>query len=222
MIPILTSSLIQTYRFLRRELVPLDVPHLWQIESGYLRSFTWDEEGLMITLGFWQAGDLISPVCSGVNPYQIECLTSADLIPVELTVQSGDSQQTLHYLRDQIQQAQELLQIVHSRRVEVRLVKLLNWLAQRFGQPVTQGWLIHPRLTHQDLADVIGATRVTVTRMLSQFEQQGVIHWSRQRQIVLHSSDLHTGAELSGAEPSRAASPSSPGKAANLAEWVRQ
>lgn len=70
MISTLTPHLFQRYKFLRRELIPLEVSHLWKIESGYLRSFTWDEEGLMITLGFWQAGDVISPSCSGINPYQ--------------------------------------------------------------------------------------------------------------------------------------------------------
>ncbi|WP_084782834.1 helix-turn-helix domain-containing protein [Leptolyngbya sp. O-77] len=28
------------------------------------------------------------------------------------------------------------------------------------------------RLTHQDIADALGTTRVTVTRLLSQFEQE--------------------------------------------------
>ncbi len=33
------------------------------------------------------------------------------------------------------------------------------------------------RLTHQDIADTLGTIRVTITRLLSQFEQQGRIRW---------------------------------------------
>lgn len=53
------------------------------------------------------------------------------------------------------------------------------WLAQKFGREVEQGQLIDLRLTHTDIAEVIGGTRVTVTRLLSQFEQDGIINRPR-------------------------------------------
>ena len=56
-----------------------------------------------------------------------------------------------------------------------RLTKLLVWLAQKFGTQVLQGVLINLRLTHQELADMIGSTRVTVTRLLNQLDKEKII-----------------------------------------------
>jgi CRP-like cAMP-binding protein len=45
--------------------------------------------------------------------------------------------------------------------------------------------LIQLRLTHQELAETIGTTRVTVTRLMQSLEQQGSLCYSRRQQIVL-------------------------------------
>ena len=55
-----------------------------------------------------------------------------------------------------------------------RLTQLLHWLAQRFGQPVPQGQLFDPLFTHQQLAEILGISRVTVTRALNRLEQDGL------------------------------------------------
>jgi CRP-like cAMP-binding protein len=62
----------------------------------------------------------------------------------------------------------------------------LTWLARKFGHPVEQGQSLDLQLTHQDMAETIGTTRVTITRLLAQFEQSGIIHRC-QRQIILLS-----------------------------------
>ena len=41
-------------------------------------------------------------------------------------------------------------------------------------------------LTHQDIAELIGLTRVTVTRLLNAFEKQGIIQRVQRQFIVLH------------------------------------
>ena len=51
------------------------------------------------------------------------------------------------------------------------------------------GRLIDLRLTHQDLAELLGTTRVTVTRSLIQLEQQGLIQRLSLQRIVLQSTD---------------------------------
>ncbi|PSR14679.1 hypothetical protein C8255_23850 [filamentous cyanobacterium CCP3] len=44
------------------------------------------------------------------------------------------------------------------------------WLLNRFGLQIDQGCLIDLKITYQDLADVSGLGRVTVTRLLRQFK----------------------------------------------------
>lgn len=78
------------------------------------------------------------------------------------------------------------MEILHCRSAESSLLRLFGWLAKRFGQEVEQGRLIDLRLTHQDLAELIGATRVTVTRLLNDLEKQGVIQRVQRQFVVLH------------------------------------
>jgi CRP-like cAMP-binding protein len=67
----------------------------------------------------------------------------------------------------------------------LRLEKFLDWLVFRFGTPAPQGYLVEIRLTHQDISEAIGSTRVSVTRVLNQFQQAGKIKWSSHRLLVL-------------------------------------
>jgi CRP-like cAMP-binding protein len=61
------------------------------------------------------------------------------------------------------------------RKVETMLMQLLAWLSKKFGSEVEKGRLIDMRLTHEDLAALINSTRVTITRVLGQLEQEGLI-----------------------------------------------
>jgi CRP-like cAMP-binding protein len=169
-------------RFARRSLLPLGENYLWQIESGVVRTLTWLEDGTTITLGLWGVGDVVSRVLSKAEPYQMECLT-----PVEATILPVDRwHQVNEALISHIQQFQEFLEILHCRSVDASLLRLLNWLAKKFGHAVERGQLINLRLTHQEIAEIIGTTRVTVTRVLNEFEHQGIIKRLPRKFIVLH------------------------------------
>lgn len=169
-------------RFARRSLLPLRRDSLWLIESGVVRTLTVLEEGTSAILGLWGPGDVVGRVLSRAEPYQIECLT-----PVEVTllpVRSWDK--ATEAMIRHIQRSGELIEIMHCRQADASLFQLLTWLAKRFGQEVEQGQLIDLRLTHQDIADLIGLTRVTVTRLINDFEKQGIIQRKQRQFIVLH------------------------------------
>jgi CRP-like cAMP-binding protein len=62
---------------------------LWYIHSGYVRTFSLEEDGTIIPLGFWSAGDLVGQTLSNLNPYEIECITDATATPIPRTVEVG-------------------------------------------------------------------------------------------------------------------------------------
>ncbi|MGF1488747.1 MAG: Crp/Fnr family transcriptional regulator [Prochloraceae cyanobacterium] len=84
-----------------------------------------------------------------------------------------------------IQQTQGLLAIAGLRRVEDRLLKLLGLLAEEFGIRKSVGVKLNIRLTHQNIAHTINTTRVTVTRLLGEFQDKGYIEIDRDRHITL-------------------------------------
>lgn len=69
---------LSRHKFKRHDLIPLRKSLLWQIDSGVVRTLTWDEERAIATLGFWGSRDVVGQPLSQIDPYQIECLTSVE------------------------------------------------------------------------------------------------------------------------------------------------
>lgn len=174
--------------FNRREVIPARNDVLWQIERGAVRTLTWSEDGTFITLGYWGTGDLVGYPFSKVKPYQIECLTSVEVSIIPPHLWNED----INALLSHIQQAEELLSIVHRKPISLRLWQFLVWLSEKFGRNVEHGKLIDLNVTHQEMAEVLNTTRVTVTRLLQQFEEEGTLS-RHKRRIILHFPNNQTG-----------------------------
>lgn len=182
-LPLFSSpAQLKRRKFVRRSILPLEQDYLWRIETGVVRTLTWLEDGTLIPLGLWGSGDIVGKALSKGEPYQIECLTSveATLLPLSRWQEVNESM-ILH-----IHRLQEFFEILHCRSVDASLLRLLTWLGKRFGHEIERGQLIELGLTHQEISEFIGATRVTVTRLLSDFEKRGIIQRLPHRSIILH------------------------------------
>ncbi|MEA5603756.1 Crp/Fnr family transcriptional regulator [Nostoc sp. UHCC 0252] len=172
--------------FTRRSFLPEHQNSLWRIETGFVRTFTYLEDGTTVALGLWGPGDVVGKSLSKLEPYQMECLTKveATVLPIEEWTQLAET------LLNHIQQAQELMVIRSHKKVDTMLIKLLAWLSKKFGSEVEKGRLIDMRLTHEDLAEMLGSTRVTITRVLGQFEQEGLIARLSLHRIVVREEEI--------------------------------
>ncbi|MDB9529312.1 Crp/Fnr family transcriptional regulator [Oscillatoria sp. CS-180] len=168
--------------FKRREIVPLQEDTLWQIQSGTVRLLTISEDGAIITLGFWGVGDSTGYPLVCIQPCYMECLTTVEAARLNINQCWNMNQVMLAH----ISQMQELMRIRHGQTLQ-RIQLLLNWLASKFGSRIDQGYLIHLRLTHQQIAEAIGSSRVTVTRLIHELERTDVISYSERHHIILHS-----------------------------------
>ncbi|HIK27079.1 MAG: Crp/Fnr family transcriptional regulator [Oscillatoriaceae bacterium SKW80] len=172
---------VKKYTFGSRDWIPVRQGFLWKIERGAVRTLTWNQQGTPVTLGLWGAGDVVGAPLTRVEPYKIESLT-----PVELNLVPFQPWEELFFsLISYVQQSEELIRIIRSDRVPMRLHQFLIWLAEKFGTPVEIGRRIDLRLTHQDIAEFIGTSRVTVTRLIKLFEREGVIVRARRHLILL-------------------------------------
>lgn len=62
-----------------------------------------------------------------------------------------------------------------------RLVSLLLELAEQYGRPGEEGLALNIKLSHHDLASIIGSTRETVTVLLGEMQTAGLIKTGRRR-----------------------------------------
>lgn len=124
-----------------------------------------------------------------ITPYQAIALTDVDLLPLtiaEVERSPALCQGLFRHLSRRLQQSEAFLALAGCRRVEERLKQLLILLQHEIGQPTQRGTRFTIRLTHQQLANAIGTTRVTVTRLLGQLKQDGWLSIDAKRHIILH------------------------------------
>lgn len=91
-------------------------------------------------------------------------------------------------LAERLRQAEEAVENLAFRDVPGRLAATLARLAGAYGEPHGDGRRLALRLTHQDLASMIGATRETVTTVLNRFRDDGLIA-VEDRHIVIKDLD---------------------------------
>jgi CRP-like cAMP-binding protein len=85
---------------------------------------------------------------------------------------------------ERLKQSDEVIESLLEREVSARLATLLSNLGERFGVTNGSGTVIDVRLTHQDLANMIVSTREAVSKVMSEFQRDGVIEISNRRIVV--------------------------------------
>lgn len=171
----------KTTLFLTGDDLPREINSLWIIFQGVVKTYTYSHGGTPITLGFWGKGDFVGSALTSLEPYAIKCLSEVRAIAVSEQNRDNIAAQLLYHA----QQTQQLTYISRNTRIAQRLWLLLEWLGNKFGRTISQGNLIDVKLTHRELAEAIGTTRITVTKILNQFEREGLIIRPQTKCIVL-------------------------------------
>ena len=161
---------------------------IWQIYRGVVQLSKIQQNGDEIILGWVSANGVFGNNLDSSQMYRAIALS--DVYAKRYSSQDVFRQpllakQFLSQFSDRLIKYQKLLSIISIRRVEDRLKQLLLMLKQEIGQPEDDGVRLQVRFTHQHLAEVIHTTRVTVTRVLGDFQTQGSIYFDDTRHIVI-------------------------------------
>jgi len=87
----------------------------------------------------------------------------------------------LQGLSCRILQTETMIETLTHRDMASRLVSFLLVLCRDFGTPAEQGITIDLRLSHQAIAEAIGSTRVTITRLLGDLRNGGMLRIDHKR-----------------------------------------
>ncbi|MFM8606022.1 MAG: helix-turn-helix domain-containing protein [Cyanobium sp.] len=121
-----------------------------------------------ITLAFLQGGDWLPLDLLRHEPLVLQALQTTLLEP-EVAALPPAGATSLH------DWTLALLRIRHLTEAEQRIGGVLRLLVQRIGRRGRDWYEIPLRLTHAELAELSGHTRVTVTRQLSRWRSLGLI-----------------------------------------------
>ncbi len=175
---------------------------LFLLASGRVKIARVSEQGRELTLYLLEDGALFGEtgLLDANAPYELMAETLEDSLVV--VFRRAD---ILAALEQSLSATQALLRLVTERRllaedqvadlvfleVPKRLAKLLLRLHDTQGGRGTRvGQTLRGKLTHQELANVIGSTRETTTLILNDFKRQGLIEFLGRRIVIANRLGL--------------------------------
>lgn len=175
------------------------------IVEGRVRLTQLNPEGHQVIIHLMGPGDgmgIIVALSNMTYPLSAEAMADCEALrwDYESTVQLMKQHPSLalnglRLVGSRFQELQDRYLELATERVERRVARALLRLARQTGKRVERGVLLDLPLTRQDLGEMTGTTLYTVSRILSGWEQQGLIETGRERIVICRPHGLVTIAE---------------------------
>ncbi len=169
---------------------------IYLIEKGRVRLSRSAGDGKSVILALFGPGDLIGEAIwdKGLHDSTAETLEDSTFYEIgqevfeELLRSSPDfAGRIIEILGARLKHAESRIEDLVFRQVPSRIARLLISLSESYGKVTTNGIRVDFRLTHQDIADLVGSSRVTVTQVLNRFRTSGWIEIEGKR-VTIHDS----------------------------------
>jgi CRP/FNR family cyclic AMP-dependent transcriptional regulator len=167
---------------------------LFVIASGKVKVVLYGETGREIILSILRGGDFFGemslldrqPRSANVVAVEESLLLGLDreAFQAHLTAHPSTSLGILAELSRRLRHADEVIGNLALLDVYARVARIIRDLAQKQGESVDGGLLIKERPTQQEIAGLIGTSRETVSRALSDFARRGLLEMSGKQILV--------------------------------------
>lgn len=164
------------------------------LRSGRVRISRLSETGKHFTLVILEPGDIFGEnalfgdeprrnFAEALDEVQICAIDKREFEKVALTNPTV-TLKIAQIVEHRLSEAQEQIEHLVFYDVQTRLARLLLKLADIHGERVDNGVRIGIKLTHEDIASLIGSTRETTSKILNEFKTKDYID-VKKRQIIL-------------------------------------
>ena len=160
-----------------------------------------NDDGAMITTAVLAAGDFFGAALGGATESEDTAKAKGAVslwrAPIaefrRLLQQHPDvSWEFVSTLARRQRQMERRLESFAFKRVEVRLAETFRELSGGFAMRCEHGFGQHLRLSQQELADLVGASRPVVSTILNRLRDKGVLGYSREYVCVRRIEDLES------------------------------
>jgi len=180
-------------QFIFREGDPATSFHI--LKEGTVKCVKTSPEGKQVTLKVLMPGDLFccdaAVLDGGTHPGcaqpmgDVSVLTLSKEAYFDLLRRNPDAAlQVIQYLGNRLHEAQETAKVLALNPAEQRLAALLVKLAGRAGLREGQQVRLTVRLTRQDLADMVGMTTETATRIMGRFKREKLVSGTAKSLVI--------------------------------------
>lgn len=177
------------------------------IRRGRVKLFHLEESGKRLTLAILEKGSLFGEMAlvgrdhresSAQAMEEVSCW-AIDRETLRSHTQSHPelALELLRLFLRRMNGVQERLKKMVFKDLETRLAHTLLHLAETHGSKHGDRWEIGLKITHQELAELVGGTRENVTTLLGRFESEGLIEKERFRITITDPEGLAARAAVS-------------------------
>jgi CRP/FNR family transcriptional regulator, cyclic AMP receptor protein len=161
------------------------------IEKGLIKICQFTTEGRDVTFFIRKTGDafgLAEIILQQNHPCYAQCLDdsqiwvlNASIIQEKIYTDPEVNRDIMYLLTSRLIHHQTMVELLVSKPVPWRLA----WLLRHLSIPSADGaWIVDMTLNHEEISNVIGCSRQTVSELLSKWRSQGIISYDR-KHIVL-------------------------------------
>lgn len=175
---------------------------IYFLKSGLVKVNKQDEDGREHILHYVNPGDVFAEVVlfdAGGYPATAEVVEDAEVGMIRnrdmdyvLVKNPEMALDLLKIMARRLRNAQHQIMELALKDTTRRLAGLLLKLADEHGVKTESGVQICLPLTNQELANMVGTSRETVNRILSEFRRKKVVATTKQQGIVVYKSKLET------------------------------
>jgi CRP-like cAMP-binding protein len=167
---------------------------LFVILDGRLKAMQVTPDGQQVVMRYAGTGDLVGHVAVfGSPPYPASAIAVVDSLVLAWDIETMNrllqqhpalALNALAAMGGRLQEAHTRIREGATERIERRIAHALLRLVRQSGRQVESGVEIDFPITRQDLAEMTGTTLFTVSRVLSAWEQEGLVDGGRQRIVI--------------------------------------
>lgn len=170
---------------------------LYLLEAGHVKLVSLQENGSERILHIFRPGEVFGEILFSVErrPFDAVAVDEARVAIMPratftefLRVSPAWGLNFIRLVSERLFVTEQDLAALSRTWTRPRLVHLLLKLAETLGEPTPQGVLITVPVTHEAIADMIGASRVRVTTTLNQMQREGLL--SRQGRLLVVRTEV--------------------------------
>lgn len=172
------------------------------VRSGLVRTFYVAPSGREITLGYWSTGNLLGgpnffAVCThiwsaqAVRDSRSYVIKAADFRALTLEV-PAIADCVMRALSFKMRWFSLLCQMLGTEPAHRRVARLLQILAPIYGEQQLHRTVLRVNFTQEEIGNMVGATRVWVSRAFGRLQRAGALHLDPAHRIVLDLDALET------------------------------
>jgi len=190
------ATLFRERRFRKNDVIFMEEDtgqYMYLVKEGRVKVTRLLPNGKEMILAFHEAGEYFGEMAlidGGTTPATVTAVTPTSIYVMGLKEfnylldHPKTNRVILRTLCDRCRDAWAQIEVLTFHNADARIRMAFYQLVRKKGIPADGGFMIPMKLTHKELSDIVGISRETATRVLSNLQVEGLVRVETRRFVV--------------------------------------